>query len=708
MGPTEPRTEQLPEADPPGVGPAAGPRARADRRDANGSADRRSDGGVLPDAVAVDRRRRDRRGGPPRSAGLELSPGGLSLAVTVRDAGETGLPDFEEHADPQRKDAAFYGTGGFGPFTAGSRTVCRFRPWPPGGAPGEPGFTREALAEALAATTAAVTAALGAAGGSGLSGVPVEIALGGALCVTRVLTAANEAADKEAAALADRAGRYLGLGRGEKTCVTAGERLDARTKRVRVTIAPRHVAADALAVCAAAGLRPGRIEHTLATLSAGLHARGADGARPVLLLAAEGDRLDVAVAHRGRLLLDYRPVGHAAVGQVSGGDAARSTGELGGEVLLRHQKRIRRYVANQLRGQPGGDVFLAEADAAADAVGPDGKTLAAEMRAYVTGAAAVTARLSAELDPRPDLAVGPHPAPAGVDFAVCGADEPTDDAGAPAVWRVGAAVSPGPLAAVLLACGASSGGDRDPLAPAARGDLAVAVRPAGGVKWADAARAGWPVAAALLLTAGLWGAAWHAGRGVEPARAAVRAARADALFAERVRTRLDAADELDRRAAALAAAPGTGAAWVPALTGAGAALAADGPRRAWLETFAVAPPDAAPGVGAGAAAGTDPGTAAVSVVGGGYGDADVFAFADRLRRSGRFEHVQLAATREARYRTGPGVRFELTAEPAALAPLPRASTPGAASDSASRTAADGRAPAAATDTAAAPPAAARR
>ena len=679
--------------DAPGAAPETGPRARAERRDEVATADRRK-GGERPAGVPVERRRKDRRSAPRRTAGLELSPDGLSLAVTVRDgagrggSGRTGGAA-PEQADRRREDASFYGTDGFDRFTAGSRTVCRFRPWPAGCGPTEPGFSREVLAEVFAAAAAD----LGAAGGS-LGGVPIEIALGGSLCVTRVLTAPHEDADREAAALADRAGRYLGLGRGEKTCVTAEERLDARTRRVRVTVAPRRVAADVLHVLNDAGLRAGRIEHTLATLSAGLHARGRDGDRPVLLMAAGGDRLDVAVAHRGRLLLDYRPVGHRSVASDAAADGAgptaRSAATPGGEALLRHQKRIRRYVANQLRGQPGGAQFFAEAEAAEEAA----TGLAAEMRAYVTGGSTATARLIDELDPRPDLAVGPHPAPGGVDFAAATADD--DGAGAAtAVWSVGGAVSPGPLAAVLLACGASAGGEDDPAPQTTRGDLSVAVRPGGGVPWADLAKVGWPLAASLALTVGLWGAAWSAAAGNAPQQAALDAARADALFANRLEARLEAAREWDRRAERLAAVRGTGPVWVPALAGAGAAVAADrtgqtnrpnrgdrangdAPRRAWIEEFSVAPvlDEADPANAARPSrAADDRGAAEVAVVGGGHAEPDVFYFAERLRRSGRFARVQLTGTREARFRTGPGVRFELTAAPKALPAPPAAARP---------------------------------
>ncbi|NNJ28066.1 hypothetical protein LzC2_41770 [Planctomycetes bacterium LzC2] len=640
------------ESDLPGAGAIAGPRARAERRGESQAADRRQ-GGDKPESVPVERRRRDRRSGPKRTAGLELSPSGLSLAISIRDG--SAAAEADEHADPNRKEAEFYGAQGFAPFTDGSRTVCRFRPWPPGCGPMEPGFTREVLAEAFAAATAD----LGPVGGS-LSGVPVDVALGGALCVTRVLTAPHEEARREAAALADRAGRYLGLGRGEKTCVTAEERLDAKMRRVRVTVAPRQVASDVLHVLSDAGLRPGRIEHTLATLSAGLHARGTDGDRPVLLLAAEGDRLYVAAAHRGRLLLDYRPVGHHSpvVPGEEDDSAAASAGALGGDVLLRHQKRIRRYVANQLRGQPGGAQFFADAEAAENSATGH----AAEMRVYVTGGAAVTRRLSEELDPRPDLAVGPHPAPGGVDFAAS-----LDDADGGAlrpVWSVGAAVSPGPLAAVMLACGATASGEEE-VTLTTRGDLSTTVRPHGGIPWADLARVGWPVAAALLLSAGLWGMALRSEMQQEPLEQAVRLAQTDADMAGWLRGKLNDAAELERRTETLAQSQGTGPVWVPALVGAGTALVSDpngqpagvvAPRRAWLEEFLVRPP-------AETVDPKDPSLAEIAVVGGGHTDADVFRFADRLRRSGRFAHVQLAATREARYATGPGVRFELTAAP---------------------------------------------
>ena len=609
--------------DPPGVGPLAGTRARAERRGDPTETDRRRGAGVPPASIPLDRRVRDRRGLPKRSAGLEISPAGLSLAVTIRDGKPT----------PDADDA---GADGFARFAGG--TACRFRPWPPGCGPTEPGFSEEVLAEAFAAAAAA----LGAAAGGSLNGVPIEIALGGALCVTRVLSGGNADADRGAADLAARAGRYLGLGRGEKTCVTAAEPLDARRKRVRVTVAPRAVAAAALAVCAEAGLRPGRIEHTLATLSAALHARGADGDRPVLLLAADGvrsgpggGRVDVAVAHRGRLLLDYRPAG----GDPTAAGAADPAD--GGDVLLRHLKRIRRYVAAELRGEPGGAEFdppefdVDDPDAAAVNL-PGGPR---PTRVYLTGTASATVRLAAELAGRRDLDLTAHPAPPGVDFAAVGSGPGGADAG-PAKWDGGTSIPPGPLAAVLLACGAAAAN----ASPGARGDLADAVRPAGGLPWRKLAAAGWPVALTLLLSAGLWGAAGHAGRGLEPLRDAVAAADADRTFADRIRRELAAADELDRRGAALAAAPA--APWVPALVRASSALA-EGPgepRRVWLESFRL---DADGGV---------------AITGGSHADRTALAFADRLRATRGFGRVQMIGSQEVRYRTGPGVRFQLTAE----------------------------------------------
>ena len=325
------------------------------------------------------------------------------------------------------------------------------------------------------------------------------------------------------------------------------------------------------------------------------------------------------------------------------------------------------------------------------------------MRAYVTGGAAVTSRLTAELDPRPDLAVGPLPAPGGVDFAAADDESEGEASGATAVWAVGLAVSPGPLAAAMLACGAANGGGGESPTDSIRGDLSTAVRPGGDVPWAALARVGWPVAAALLLTVGLWGVAWYAASRNAPAEAALQVARDDALFANRLRGRLAAADELDRRATTLARVRGTGPTWLSSLLGAGAALAdpttsgstapgsaASGstapgstapgatlpggttnesaphgprPRRAWLEAFAVHPAAATAPTGSGPAKAGGALPTAVEVVGGGHTDRDVFLFAQRLRESGRFVHVQLAATRDARYRTGPGVRFELTAEP---------------------------------------------
>ena len=611
-------------ADPPGVGPLAGERARADRRE--DGRDRRAHDGPLPEAVPEDRRTADRRGLPKRSAGLEISPAGLSLAVCVRDGGG-GAAAAGPGWDPPEPT-------GFERFEGA--TACRFRPWPAGCGPTEPGFNEDVLAEAFAA----LVTALGPAAGGSLNGVPVEIALGGAICVTRVLSGANEKADREAADLARRAARYIALGRGEKTCVTAVQPLDAARKRVRVTVAPTKVAAAALAVCTDAGLRCGRIEHTIAGLSAALHARGADGDRPVLLLAAGGGELDIAVAHRGRLLLDYRP---AAPGAVPAPAGAVRDDFATGAVLLKHLKRIRRYVATELRGEPGAAEFDPpefDDEAAADGAAPIGVS---RTRVYLTGPAAACDRLAADLTDRRDLRLARFPVPPRAEFAAAPAAGAVGKAAGDDPFA-GGAVPPGPLAAALLACGTAAEDPAD--GPAARGDLSLAVRPTGGVPWLRLARVGWPVAAAAVLSAGLWAAAGAAGAGLDGLRKDAATAESGRSFAGKIRDALAAADELDRRGGALAAAPPR-VGWVAALGRVGAVVAtADRP--VWLEEVTVTD-----------AAGTGP--AGVEVVAGTHGADVPLDVAAALRRVPGFAEVTMAGSRPARFRDVPGFRFTLTA-----------------------------------------------
>ncbi|MCC9601566.1 PilN domain-containing protein [Stieleria sp. JC731] len=168
----------------------------------------------------------------------------------------------------------------------------------------------------------------------GLSGQAVHCSVGGKPCVTRILAGPDQQVDNELAELAGRTERYIGMGVGEKVRSEFTYRIDAKRKRVWVTVAMRDVVEAVAKATRATGLRLANLEHTMLVLSRVLHNHGRDAQEPVLMGIDDLGRIDLGISYQGRLLLDYRPA-------MPDEDIDQA------DVIQRHLKCLRRYVQAQ-------------------------------------------------------------------------------------------------------------------------------------------------------------------------------------------------------------------------------------------------------------------------------------------------------------------------------------------------------------------------
>lgn len=256
------------------------------------------------DAARIERRQsprrriqRDRRKGIQRTVGLDISPSGIALAII-------------EHADESPSK---------------EKLIVERKAFPVDSGPRNGDWDDGTLTETL--TELASTYNLG--------GQAAVVAIGGHQCVTRVVAGDNEEVDGEINELIGRTQRYIGMGLGEKVSCENTHRIDARRKRVSVTIAMREMVDAIASAIQAAGMRLAYLEHTMLVLCRILNAYEADSEQPILFIVDEMGRVDIGISYEGRLLLDYRP-------------AMPESSAAGRDIVQRHLRSLRRYIQAQL------------------------------------------------------------------------------------------------------------------------------------------------------------------------------------------------------------------------------------------------------------------------------------------------------------------------------------------------------------------------
>lgn len=167
-----------------------------------------------------------------------------------------------------------------------------------------------------------------------LAGCSATLVLDSMHCVNRVAAGSSQEVKASLDEIDERSQHYLSLGPGVKTIATAVTNLDARHDRAVVSIACEETIEELIRVADAAGLDLRVIEAETVALARAHGALHKDDEQPVILAWCEGGRYEISVAHKGSLLLDYRP-----------GTRSTEAGLLG--VLNKHHARLERFSQRQ-------------------------------------------------------------------------------------------------------------------------------------------------------------------------------------------------------------------------------------------------------------------------------------------------------------------------------------------------------------------------
>jgi len=164
-----------------------------------------------------------------------------------------------------------------------------------------------------------------------LTGATARIALSGEFCVTRVVTGPIDDVRRECSDLEQRSHRYLTLGPGQKVIAASVDELDARHQHALLTVANQRTLDTLLEIGDALGLHIETIEPSLVALSR-TQACLRNGCRDAcLVIQLDDGGAELGICHAGRLLLDYRPGGHADASNVA-------------NILAQHLTRVQRYL----------------------------------------------------------------------------------------------------------------------------------------------------------------------------------------------------------------------------------------------------------------------------------------------------------------------------------------------------------------------------
>lgn len=173
-----------------------------------------------------------------------------------------------------------------------------------------------------------------------LQGQTVHVALGGDICVTRTFHGISEEVDANCRELCDRSSHFLALGRGAKVHCKAERVVDAKHKRAWVTLAQHSLLEFVSQAVEIAGLRLGRVEHTVTTLCEIAGHCGMDAHRPVLMVLTGSGVADLIITYQGQLMLQYRP------SLRKHGDVCRL--DMWYDAIHRHLKCLQRFLSSQL------------------------------------------------------------------------------------------------------------------------------------------------------------------------------------------------------------------------------------------------------------------------------------------------------------------------------------------------------------------------
>lgn len=167
-----------------------------------------------------------------------------------------------------------------------------------------------------------------------LAGAKATVLLDGELCVSRIAIGSSSAVESRISELSERGQLYLALGAGDKAIASSRYQLDARHEHAVVSVA-NHRTVDAVVDAAeAAGIELRAVEASATALCAAHLALHPEEQGPALIVQVDENSIDLAVSHRGRLLLEHRETG-------------RTTPTTVLQAIERHHKRLARFCQRQ-------------------------------------------------------------------------------------------------------------------------------------------------------------------------------------------------------------------------------------------------------------------------------------------------------------------------------------------------------------------------
>jgi len=190
-----------------------------------------------------------------------------------------------------------------------------------------------------------------------LTGARLRIALNGDYCVTRVVTGSEQRVKREISALEERSQLYLSLGPGRKALAGSVHQIDARHQHALLTVSNQKTLDALLQVAATVGIHIELIEPSLVAISRLMDHLGYDHDAPVMIAYVSERGVELGITYRGQLLLDYRPGG-------------RSVGDELPRIIRTHLARLRRYCQRYFRFAQGDleHIYLCGTDRETEAI----------------------------------------------------------------------------------------------------------------------------------------------------------------------------------------------------------------------------------------------------------------------------------------------------------------------------------------------------
>jgi HAMP domain-containing protein len=188
---------------------------------------------------------------------------------------------------------------------------------------------------------AEITAALrGLVNEERLAGCHVSLAISSTLCVNRATTGATARVEQEITEVRERSQLYLSLGPGPKVTATARKPIDARHEHALVTVTNQRTLALLVEAAQSAGLVVDVVESALVSLSRLHGVLEAENNTAAVLAQLDEGRFEIGVSRGGQLLLEYRP-------------SSDSKTNCLGAVVDDHHDRLRRFCQRQYGATPG-------------------------------------------------------------------------------------------------------------------------------------------------------------------------------------------------------------------------------------------------------------------------------------------------------------------------------------------------------------------